>query len=678
MANPLLQPSTLPFQLPDFAAIDVPELEAALDDGMSRQREEVRAITDTDAPATFENTVLALETSGDVLRRTANVFFALISSDATEGLRELEADVVPRLSAHEDAITLDPVLYRRIAEVYADRDQLEDEDRNLTERYYTEFRLAGAELTPEDQDRLRELNRDIAAAQAEFRARLQADTNDSAVLFETAEELDGLSDAELSACARAASDRGLDGYLVTLVLPTTQPYLASLTNRESRRRLFEASVARGSRGNEHDTTQTVQRILRLRAERAKLLGYPHHAAYAVADASAGTVEAIEDRIYPMAAPAARNAEREKQLLQQLADREQQEAGAEPFEIAAWDWAYYSDKVRAERYAVDASALRPYFEYDRVLRDGVFFAANAVYGMTFEERTDLRGYSPDVRVFEVKDKDGSSLGLFLHDVYTRDAKRGGAWMNNFVDQSGYDQTLPVVCNNLNVPKPADGEPTLLTLDEVRTMFHEFGHAIHGLLSDCRYGHVSGTSVPRDFVEFPSQVNEMWIEWPEVIANYAVHHETGEPLDPAVVERLRESAQWGEGYETSAYLAAALLDQELHKTTDPIDDLAQFQAEALNRIGLDNPAVPPRYGTAYFNHAFGGGYDARYYSYIWSEVLDADTVAWFTENGGLRRENGDRFRDELLSRGRSRDPMESYRQFRGRDPKVEPLLERRGLI
>ncbi|WP_153504629.1 M3 family metallopeptidase [Cumulibacter manganitolerans] len=681
MSNPLIAPSPLPYHLPDFTALRFGHYREAFEAGLEQHRSEIAAITGSDEPPTFANTVVALERAGEILGVAQRVFFNKIGADSDDDLRALEADIAPVLAAHADAVTLDPQLYRRIRAV-RDAGGLDEEDGYLVERYLRDFELRGAALDDDGKEQLRLHNTRLAELKTEFGRRLQADTNDSAVLFDDAAELDGLSTSAISAYADAARARGLDGkYLVTLVLPTAQPALASLTNRESRRRIHEAAVSRGRRGNANDTGDLILEMVRIRAERAALLGYPTHAAYAVADQTAATPEAIEERVYPMAGPAARNALAELAVIQERADREQDAAGTERFEVAAHDWAYYSNRVRAQRYNVDTAALRPYFELERVLRDGVFHAAERVYGLSFVERTDLVGYHPDVRVFEVLDADGSGLGLFLHDVYARDSKRGGAWMNNLVDQSTLLGRRPVVCNNLNVPKPSAGEPTLLTLDEVRTMFHEFGHALHGLLADTRYPSLSGTSVGRDFVEFPSQVNEMWIEWPEIIAHYAVHHETGEALDPDVVRQLAESALWGEGYETAAYLAAALLDQEWHKLSPAqaaaVRSIPEFERAALAEVGLLHDAIPPRYSTTYFNHVFGSGYDAAYYSYIWSEVLDADTVEWFKENGGLTRQNGEHFRRELLSRGRSRDPMASYVAFRGREPEIEPLLRRRGL-
>lgn len=681
MTNPLLSPSALPCGLPDFAAISVADLSEAFEAGLTEHAEQVRGIVADPEPPTVENTLVAFERSGRTLDRVVRIASQLFSANTDDELRELERDMWPRLSAHSDAIHLDGALFARLRAAQAGLgDDADPETRRLAERYVTEFTLAGAGLDDAGKRRLTELNQRIETLTTDFRTRLQADTNDLAVRFDDAAELDGMTPQQLAACRGAAEERGLDGYLVTLILPTTQPALAVLTVRESRRRIFEAARARGSRGNANDTRELVLELARLRAERAALLGYANHAEAVLADESAGSVARLREVVYPLAPRAAANAAREKAELQQFADAQADAAGEPHIAIEAWDWDFYAERLREQQFSVDTAALRPYFAYERVLVDGVFFAATSLYGITFAERDDLAGYHPDVRVFEVRDGDGSVLGLFLHDPYARDSKRGGAWMNSLVEQSGLDGQRPVVCNTLNIPKAAPGDVALLTIDEVRTMFHEFGHALHGLLSDTRYAHLAATAVPRDVVEFPSQVNEQWQAWPEVLAHYAFHHETGGPLDPAIADRLKAAEQFNQGYETVAYLGAALLDQAWHQLAPDADvaDVAAFEARALSELGLDDPAIPPRYGSCYFNHVFGGGYDAAYYSYIYSEILDADTVEWFGESGGLDAAAGARFRSEFLSRGNSRDPLESYRAFRGRDAHIEPLLARRGLL
>jgi len=676
-SNPFLAPSTLPYQLPPFAEIRNEHYRPAFDAGMAEQLAEVAAITADPAEPTIENTLVALERSGQMLQRVATVFFSLSSSDSTEFGTALEAELAPRLAAHTDAIRLDPVLYARIAALHERRAGLElnSETTYLLERYYTEYTLAGAALSDADKVALRDLNMRLSTLTTRFEKNLLADTNALAVVIDDVSQLDGLGDGEISAAAEAAAERGLAGkYVITLVLPTSHPYLASLTDRAVRERLLTASRSRGIRGGEYDNRELVLEITRLRARRARLLGFSNHAAYVTADQTARSPEAVAGMLDRLAPAAARNALAEQQALQDAV----RESGAD-FDLAAWDWAFYTERVRRARFEVDTSAMRPYFELERVLHDGVFFAATRLYGITFAERPDLTAWNPEARVFEVTNEDGSPVGLYIADFYTRDTKRGGAWMNALVSQCTLLDTPTIVTNNLNLPKPAAGSATLLSFDEVTTLFHEFGHALHGLFAQVTYPRFAGTNVYRDFVEFPSQVNEMWMLWPEVLTNYARHYRTGEAMPQELVDRIRESATFNEGFGTSEYLAAALLDQAWHRigADDTVTDVAGFEAAALAAVGLDNPAVPTRYASTYFAHTFSGGYDAGYYSYIWSEVLDADAVAWFTENGGLTRANGDRFRDRLLGVGGSADPLAAYRDFRGRDAHIQPLLDRRGL-
>ncbi|MEU1970557.1 M3 family metallopeptidase [Microbacterium sp. NPDC019599] len=677
--NPLLTPSSLPYRLPDYAAIKpehyLPAFEAAFDE----HKAEIAAITRVRSMPTFENTMAPLEAGGRLLGDVSRAFYTVSSADATPEIQEIEETLAPLTSAHYDSIQLDAQLYWRIKTLH---DQLDDlgldaEQRYLVERHYTEKTQAGAGLDDVAKARLTEINQRLSTLTTTFEKNLLNDTNELAVVFESEEELDGLSEGELSAAAQAAADRGLDGsFLVSLTLFTGHPYLASLTNRDSRKKILDASRSRGSRGNAYDNREVLLEIVRLRAERAALLGFDTHAAFVTADETAGSPEAVHALLRELAAPAARNAHREQEALQALID-----AGPEPFPLEAHDWAFYTEKVRQAEYDLDRAALRPWFEAERVLQDGVFHAATELYGTTFTERPDLQAYHPDARVFEVHNADGSALGLFILDLYTRDTKRGGAWMNSIVTQSRLRETSPIVVNNLNVPKPAAGKPTLLSLDEVTTLFHEFGHALHGLFATVTYPHFAGTAVFRDFVEFPSQVNEMWIYWPEVLSRYAKHIDTGAPLPADVIEKLAASETFNQGFATSEYLAASWLDQAWHSLTAAEAaadiDVAAFEASALADIGLDNPAAPTRYSSTYFAHVFSGGYSAGYYSYIWSEVLDADTVEWFRDNGGLTRGNGDRFRKRLLGVGGSKDPLEAYRDFRGRDAEIGPLLKRRGL-
>ena len=673
MTNPFLEPSTLPFGMPPFAEIRDEHYKPAFEIGMEEHLKEIRAITVRRDMPTFENTMIPLEKAGQVLERVATVFFNKVSADGNDATAELEEEIAPLLAAHSDAIRLDSQLYWRIKTLHDQLDSLEldAESRYLVERYYMEFTIAGAGLDDAQKEKLREFNQQLSTLTTRFEKNLLADTNDLAVVIEEPEELAGLEPGEISAAAEAAKERGLDGkYLVTLVLPTGHPWLSSLTNRDVRARIMAASRARGIRGNEWDNKQLVLDIARLRAERAKLLGFASHAEWVIADETAKTPANVAAMLDKLAVPAARNAKQEQADLEAQAGHP----------VEAHDWAFYSEKVRQAKYDVDEVAMRPYFESERVLKDGVFYAATKLYGVTFTERTDIPAYHPDVRVFEVTNEDGSPVGLYTLDLYTRDSKRGGAWMNSLISQSELLGHPVVVTNNLNVPKPAAGEPTLLTYDEVNTFFHEFGHALHGLFARVKYPKFAGTNTYRDFVEFPSQVNEMWMLWPEVLENYAVHHITGEPMPKEFVEKIQASSAFNEGFATSEYLAAALLDQAWHNigADAAIAYVPAFEAAALAKVGLDNPAVPTRYSSTYFQHVFANSaYDAGYYSYIWSEVLDADTVEWFKSNGGLTRENGDRFRSRLLGVGGSKDPLEAFRDFRGRDADIQPLLDRRGL-
>nr|WP_216843798.1 M3 family metallopeptidase [Phytoactinopolyspora alkaliphila] len=674
--NPLLIASDLPYQLPRFEQIEQSHYRPAFDHCMAKHRAEIDAIAANPEPPTFENTIVALERSGQQLMRVFLVFFNQASANTNAEIQELHGELSPQIAAHQDAILLNPELFARVRAVHDASPELDPESRRLLDRTYLEFTRAGAGLTADQQARLREINGELSGLSTAFGNKLLDDTNATAVVVDDVADLDGLSADAIAAAAETARQRGLDGkYVITLGLPSNQPVLASLSNRDLRERIHRASIQRGANGNEHDTAATVARIVALRAERAALFGHHSHAAYTLEDSTAGSPAAVHEMLDKLVPAAVANAQAEAEALQEAVGGE--------FTLQAWDWAFYSEQVRRTKYQVDEAELRPYFELERVLHDGVFFAAHRLYGVNFTERHDLTAYHPQARVFEVTEEDGSPLGLFVGDFFARESKRGGAWMNSFVEQSSLLGTQPVVINNLNVTQPPAGEPALMTFDEVNTMFHEFGHALHGLFSDVRYPKFSGTSVRRDFVEFPSQVNEMWSTWPEVLANYARHYRTGEQLSPEVVQRLLDSQIWGEGFKTTEYLAASLLDLAWHELsaddagTITADDIPGFETAALEAAGIALDTIPPRYRTTYFAHIFGGGYSAGYYSYIWSEVLDAETVEWFKENGGLTRENGEHFRRTLLSRGGSVPEMDAFREFRGRDPQIEPLLERRGL-
>jgi len=699
-ANPFAAPSTLAYELPDFAAIRAEHYLPAARAGMAEQLADVRAIAAETAPATAENVLDAFERTGQLLRRSATVFFSTLSADSTPELEAVEAELAPELAAHEDAIFMDRDLYGRFSAL-ADRAAsgevtLDDQQSWLLHKTLDRFTRAGVALDDAHQARLRELNTRLTSLEASFGRTLLAASNAAAVLVTDRADLAGLPDDAVAAAAQAARDAGHTGdgergpWLLELQLPTQQSVVANLDDVDLRARVQAAAESRGA-GGDHDTRGILVEIARLRAEKAQLLGHAHYADYVAADGTAGTGDAVADVLARLAPPAVANARREgDDLAAYAATSDLPLAGPG---VAASDWAYLSDRLRTARHDLDASALRPYLELERVLQDGVFRAAHLLYGLVFVERDDLVGYHPDVRVFEVFDEatagpdggpgtPGEGIGLFLADHYTRASKRGGAWMNNLVDQNHLLGQRPVVVNNLNIPKPPTGSPTLLEWDNVITLFHEFGHALHGLFSDVRYPSRSGTEVPRDFVEYPSQVNEMWAWEPQILRSYAVHHVTGEPMPAAWVDTLLATRQWGEGFATTEYLAAALLDQAWHRfapddaPTGP-EEVAAFEAAALAAAGVDYAPVPPRYRSTYFNHVFGGGYAAGYYSYIWSEVLDADTVEWFRENGGLRRENGDRFRRTLLAKGGGTDPMDAFRELRGREPEIGPLLERRGL-
>ena len=674
--NIFFERSALEYELPDFAHLEESHYLEAFYEGTKKQLQEVEAIIASGEP-TFENTIVALEKSGQILTRALLVFYNKSSSDTSDSLDAIEEEIAPKLSAHQDAITLNPALFDRIKTLHSKKEALalSTEDAWLLDKYYRDFLFAGAHLTQSQRDELTKINERLSFLETQFSKNLLTDTNESALILDSRDELKGLSEGEIQAAADAASARGLEGkYLLGMVNFSGNPLLESLEVRATRERIMKASLLRGNRDNECDTKKIIVEMSKLRATRAKLFGKKSHADYVIAEQTAGSVENVHTMLRKIAPAAVRNARSEGSEIQAMI-----KDSGETFEIASWDWDFYTEKVRKAKHDIDSSALRPYFELERVLRDGVFFAANKLFGISFKERSDLVTYHDEARAFEVFNEDGSKLGLFIGDFYTRDSKRGGAWMNNLVDQNFLLGQLPVVVNNLNIPKPATGEPTLLTYDEIVTLFHEFGHALHGLLSSVTYPKVSGTSVQRDFVEFPSQVNEMWILWPEVVSNYAIHHQTGEKLPQELIDRLKGASTFNEGHATTSYLAAAILDLAWHSLEDgqSVDDVIAFESAAIKDYGLDYHAVPTRYRSTYFSHIFGGGYSAGYYGYIWSEVLDAESVDWFKENGGLTRSNGDHFRAELLSRGGSIDSMTMFKNFRGREASITPLLKRRGL-
>jgi peptidyl-dipeptidase Dcp len=675
--NPFFKVSPLPFHYPQFDQIKDEHFAPAFAEGMAQHLKEIDAIANSAKAATFDNTIVAMERSGQLLARVATTFGNLQGANTNDKLDEIDRDMSPKLAAHNDAIFLNAKLYARVKALYDKRDKLglDAESKYLLERYNKDFVRAGAKLSAADKEKLKAYNGEIATLQTAFTQNVLKGTNADALVVDSRAELAGMSEAAIDATAAAAKGRGMDGkFLVALTNTTGQEPLSVLTNAATRKRLMDLSLARGSHGGEFDNRAIVLKIAKLRAEKALLLGYPTFAAYSLEDQTAKSTDAVNKLLSELAKPAVNNAHKEQADLQAVADAEK--AG---IQVGAADWAYYSDKVRAQRFSFDSNQLKPYFELNNVLEKGVFFAAGKLYGLTFKQRTDLPVYNPDVKVYDVFDADGKQLAIFLADMYARPNKQGGAWMNEYVSQSALIGTHPVVANHLNIPKPPAGEPTLLTVDEVKTAFHEFGHALHGMFSNVKYPRFSGTSVPRDFVEYPSQVNEMWMAEPEVLANYAKHYQTGAAMPKELLDKVAASKKFNQGQATTEYLAASLLDQRWHQITPaqiPADVLG-FEASALKDAGIDYAPVPPRYRTTYFSHTFSGGYSAGYYAYLWSEKLDADTVEWFKENGGLQRKNGDWFRKTLLSRGGTTDALDLFRNFRGRDAKIEPLLERRGL-
>ncbi len=676
--NPFFTQSTLYFRLPPFDQIEDSHYAPAFELGMEEQMAEINVITNDPEAPTFDNTLVAMERSGQLLNRVASVFFSMASADTNDTIEELRSEMAPKLSAHKDAILMNSLLFERVNALYEQRDgmELDPESYRLIDETYKNFVRAGALLSDEEKETLKAMNAELASLQTQFSQNVLKEVNANAIVVDSAEELTGFSESQIAAAAEAAKARDLEGkYVIPLLNTSGQPALSSLENRALRERIHKTSLSRGLSGGEFDNREALTRIVKIRAERAQLLGYDNHAAYSLEDQTARTTAAVNERLATLAPPAVANAKREAADLQAMIVAEDGD-----FELASWDWDFYTEKVRKDRYDFDESQLKPYLEMNNVLVNGVFYAAEKVYGLTFKERTDLPVYHPDVKVWEVFDADGTTLALFIQDYYARESKRGGAWMNAYVSQSSLMGTNPVVANHLNVPKPPEGEPTLLTWNEVTTMFHEFGHALHGMLSNVKYPTFAGTSVPRDFVEFPSQVNEMWADWPEVLENYAVHYKTGEAMPVELLDKVLATAKFNQGFVTTEYLAASLLDQAWHQKTPEelpaADGLIEFEANALIEAGVAMDTIPPRYRSTYFSHIIGG-YSAGYYAYIWSEVMDADTVEWFKENGGMTRENGDHFRQTLLSRGGAEDAMKLYNNFRGRDPEIQPLLERRGL-
>ncbi|MCE9687767.1 M3 family metallopeptidase [Shewanella sp. AS16] len=669
--NVLLHKSTLQDQAPQFDKLNIADYVPAFELGMQQHKAEILAITDNAAPATFDNTLVALETSGALLNRVSRAFFNLAGLISDDNFTKIEGDMVPKLTEHEDNIYLDAKLFARIKAVYDAKDRLNAEDQRLVDFYYNKFERAGAKLSDADKAKMRELNGELAKLGTEFSQNILKSFKEDVILVQDKQQLEGLSEDEIASLAAAAKEAGKEGYMITLVNTTRQPILSRLANRELRKTIWETSAYRAMDSNGPLDIKLAQ----LRAEKAQLLGYPSWAAYTVADQMAKTPEAVYGILDDLAPKALAKAKVEAADIQ----AEIAKSGAD-FELQAWDWAYYAEKVRQERYSLDEGLVKPYFEFNRVLHDGLFFAMNKLYGIEIKSRDDLPVWHKDVKAFEVFDKDGSSIGLFYLDPYARPGKNGGAWMDELVTQSGLLKAKPVVYNALNIPKPAEGQPTLMTFDEVSTMFHEFGHAIHGLFSQVKYPSLAGTSTARDFVEFPSQANEDWSVDPQVIANYAKHYKTGEAIPADLLAKVLKSQQFNQGFGTVEYLAAALLDMEWHSIPagTEIKDVAAFEKQALAKHGLDYAPIPSRYKSTYFSHSFGGGYSAGYYAYLWTEVFAADSFAVIGKRGGLKLENGTKYRETVLSKGNSQDLMQDYINFSGSKPTTDALLKRRGLV
>ncbi len=677
--------SDLPFLAPDFREISEDDFLPAFDQAMEIHSAEVAAVVNNPEPPTFDNTIVALERSGRMLNRVAVVFYALTGANTNDALDAIDAEISPRLSAHSDAITLNPELFARVKAVYVNRAAMNmtREDAALLEDTYEDMVHAGALLSEAQKDEVRQINSRLSTITTEFGQRLTTATNENALVVADRAMLAGLSDADIQAAADAAAERGLQGqYAIALQNTTQQPLLPDMENREAREQLFMNSIHRADQGGANDTRDLVAEIAALRARKAALFGEDEWASYTMYDRMAQNPETALDFMEAMVPALAETQRREAAVL-----NEQIESQGGDFDVQPWDWARFAEQVRLERYDLDESEVRNHFQIDRVLEDGVFYAANQLYGLTFEQRTDIPVYHPDVTTYTVFDHDGSELGLFYFDPYQRPSKRGGAWMSNFVDQSNLYGTKPVIYNVLNIPKAPEGEVQLVSFDNVVTMFHEFGHALHGFFANQTYPSLSGTSVARDFVEYPSQVNEMWATDPMILANYAKHYETGETIPAEMIENIEEAAQFNQGYEFGEVVAAALLDMRWHALTaeqaaaiDTPDEVTAFERRSLEELGLEVDLVPPRYRTSYFRHIFSSpaGYSAGYYSYLWTEMLDRDSREWFRNHGGLTRANGDHFRRTVLSQGGTMDYFEMFRNFAGRDPQIEPMLEARGLI
>ncbi|EKS7420935.1 peptidyl-dipeptidase Dcp [Enterobacter ludwigii] len=671
--NPFFESSLLPYQAPRFDEINDGHYRPAFDEAIRQKRAEIDAIVAQTAAPDFNNTVLALEKSGAMLSRVSSVFFAMTSAHTNDDLQALEEQISTELAALANDIWLNDTLFSRVESVWQDCAALDAESRRLAEETYQHFVLAGARLNDAEKAELKALNTEAATLTSQFNQRLLAATKAGGLVVDYAHQLDGLSPDEIATAAHAAAEKGLnDRWLIPLLNTTQQPALSALRDRQTRENLFNAGWTRTQKGDENDTRALILRLTALRARQAKLLGFEDYASWSIADQMAKTPAAALAFMRGIVPAARTRATLEQADIQKVIDDEQ--AG---FTVQAWDWAFYAERVRQAKYALDESQIKPYFALNTVLQDGVFWAASQLFGLRFVERFDIPVYHPDVRVWEIFDHTGEGMALFYGDFFARESKAGGAWMGNFVEQSYEFASRPVIYNVCNYQKPANGQTALISWDDVVTLFHEFGHTLHGLFASQRYASLSGTNTPRDFVEFPSQINEHWASHPQVFAHYARHYQTGEPMPEALRDKMLNATQFNKGYDMTELLSAALLDMNWHGISEPVDDVDAFEAAALHKEGLDLPAVPPRYRSSYFAHIFGGGYAAGYYAYLWTQMLADDGYQWFVEQGGLTRENGQKFRDAILSRGNSSDLAELYRQWRGHDPRIEPMLENRGL-
>ena len=681
-SNPFFRASTLPFQAPPFNKITDADYQPAIEEGMQRQLAEIDKIADNPAPPTFKNTYVAMEKSGVMLNRVMAVFNGVTAANTDDTLQKVQKEEAPKLAAHQDAIFLNDKLFKRVAAVYNQRDKLklDPESARLVDVVYRHFVHAGAKLSDADKAKLKTMNQEASTLSTAFTNKLLAATKDAAPVFSDKSKLTGLSDAELAAAMRAGENRKKDGkYVLPLQNTTQQPELQDLNERATRQQLFEASWNRAEQNDANDTRKTIERLAQLRAQEAALLGFPNYAAWKLEDQMAKTPATAMNFMDKLAPAAVARARSEAADIQARIDADQNALKQPSFKLQPWDWNYYAEQVRKTKYDLDESEIKPYFELDNVLKNGVFYAANQLYGLTFKERKDIPVYQPDVRVYEVFDQNGKSLALFYTDYFKRDNKGGGAWMDNFVGQSRLLGTRPVIYNVANFTKPAAGQPALLSFDDVITMFHEFGHALNGMFADGEYPTLSGTNTARDFVEFPSQFNEHWASNPKVFANYAKNYKTGAPMPQALVDKMRKASKFNKGYDMTELVAAAMLDMNWHmlNAAAPLQNADTFEAASLKKDGVDLSYVPPRYRSSYFQHIWGNGYAAGYYAYLWTQMLADDAFVDFQQHGGLTRANGDRFRKMILSRGNTEDLAKMYRDWRGQAPSIEPMLENRGL-